>query len=1320
MKTKKKWLASLLAIIMVWTMLPSEAFAAEPDSRGTIEPITAVGTVDGDAITVAGASLNWYEKDTSIGRYQDGWWVGVKIVAPSTVTESNVDQVTFSNNGSDTLTGNFDTSKDGMTGGRYYMGCWLPVTQEYLEGALERGSVLKWTYKFDWTGDGIVDQTFTITVDPNNIILKKDSGVYCKTVDGIMVVKGEETYTVTVRNAQPAIYYVVAALYQGEQMCVCDVKTTSSGNASLSLPVSGSDEYIKVFLLDSNWCPVAEAVQLDSSDAFAYTVTVAVNEGTYGSVSQTSVANVPYGTALTVDGNKLTVNGTEITATANEGYKFAGWSIGTATVTGNITVTANFAAVESVVVRFDPNDGSSSSMEVQTFTKDVPENLTACTLEPDKYYAFLGWNTEADGSGTDYADQASFPADASTTLYAQWAVDGLRKAVDDGVTGVSGKTAALNTNMQTVAGSANLNRLMTRTANLASKLASYTETSMDEELVNYVEGVDWENVALAENWISATADSNDNDAHVGVTVGGKVVLLTAAGVPYAVLQNAGSYSAEELLASMVGLTKDVWQDILYPQVEQFKGISDSFTVTYAPETGDTITVTFNDVDALYTELKPELNALNSAATQEEVKALSDEIVQILKNHIAVPTGQTSMKELLKLTYAVAQDMLKQAAYQGRVDAQLTITFDVLSTYQYADKYADGTFQNTYTLDLAGDCQTDYNQAAYEAMLAVKKKIVSYIDQVQADGDVIYSGGSDVLGALVDNFDKVKDGMDVYVTLPVPEKLQDTYDKFITGVVADVKDQLTTAVDGKIEQVDIAGTISEKITDLKITKTIQTKLNDQLAAHGLAEVSKEPTLEEIGFNTDAFAAAIKADIMRWWNKEKANFVDDVLTGEDVYDLKNDKILSDSLEQLQKYFEGSESSTRKYLETVKTGVEGYVEQQLRSAITSKVKSGVTDLNTQIATINEMLVDAKKSFDAANTKITDANDQISELNDAIRTTAEEDEFETPELPAELSLITAPKNWAWSIDPITADVSADWTWTETKSVITDISTVIGKLNDLVDGIDSFGTQKDALTDQIAKNQKIIDSLRENGWLVPDTLELPDLKDFTVPALTEKQTDAITDANTMVNKLGDVDTAVEKANTEAGAAFENAVSTGALRPEALGMFVARAIQEELDGNETYLAIEDLLPLTGKTGSLELKNVTIDTIGKFKTAAGVSLDTLIQNNLPGRDVVGGLHRAAAALEKLPAGATIHVTVEGKALFTGGTINADTLATALNGSSVDAIYDNLCGLLTSDAKALSMGAFAKPVGENNYQAVTVTVTGGAYNYPLTVYLQLTNI
>ena len=35
-------------------------------------------------------------------------------------------------------------------------------------------------------------------------------------------------------------------------------------------------------------------------------------------------------------------------------------------------------------------------------------------------YTFSGWNTLANGTGTAYADQASYPFTASVTLYAQW------------------------------------------------------------------------------------------------------------------------------------------------------------------------------------------------------------------------------------------------------------------------------------------------------------------------------------------------------------------------------------------------------------------------------------------------------------------------------------------------------------------------------------------------------------------------------------------------------------------------------------------------------------------------------------------------------------------------------------------------------------------------------------------------------------------------------------------------------------------------------------------------------------------------------------
>jgi uncharacterized repeat protein (TIGR02543 family) len=36
------------------------------------------------------------------------------------------------------------------------------------------------------------------------------------------------------------------------------------------------------------------------------------------------------------------------------------------------------------------------------------------------YYTFGGWNTEADGSGTNYGLGATFTINADTTLYAKW------------------------------------------------------------------------------------------------------------------------------------------------------------------------------------------------------------------------------------------------------------------------------------------------------------------------------------------------------------------------------------------------------------------------------------------------------------------------------------------------------------------------------------------------------------------------------------------------------------------------------------------------------------------------------------------------------------------------------------------------------------------------------------------------------------------------------------------------------------------------------------------------------------------------------------
>lgn len=76
--------------------------------------------------------------------------------------------------------------------------------------------------------------------------------------------------------------------------------------------------------------------------------TVTISAGSNGSVSPTSIANVPYGKTITVSSNTLTINGTKVTATADSDYSFDKWDVSNgATVTKNMTITASFKSSDN-------------------------------------------------------------------------------------------------------------------------------------------------------------------------------------------------------------------------------------------------------------------------------------------------------------------------------------------------------------------------------------------------------------------------------------------------------------------------------------------------------------------------------------------------------------------------------------------------------------------------------------------------------------------------------------------------------------------------------------------------------------------------------------------------------------------------------------------------------------------------------------------------------------------------------------------------------------------------------------------------------------
>jgi uncharacterized repeat protein (TIGR02543 family) len=81
-------------------------------------------------------------------------------------------------------------------------------------------------------------------------------------------------------------------------------------------------------------------------------------------------------------------------------------------------------------------------MSNQTKTHDVNLTLTSNAFTRTGY-TFTGWNTAANGSGTSYANGATYTANAGVTLYAQWILDVSGSLSASPSTVVSGATSTI-------------------------------------------------------------------------------------------------------------------------------------------------------------------------------------------------------------------------------------------------------------------------------------------------------------------------------------------------------------------------------------------------------------------------------------------------------------------------------------------------------------------------------------------------------------------------------------------------------------------------------------------------------------------------------------------------------------------------------------------------------------------------------------------------------------------------------------------------------------------------------------------------------------
>ena len=85
--------------------------------------------------------------------------------------------------------------------------------------------------------------------------------------------------------------------------------------------------------------------------------------------------------------------------------------------------TEQVIAASKVEISFDANGGTGTMSVLSDVSLNTNVTLSANTFTKADY-AFAGWNTKADGSGTAYVDGATvtFPKGGEVTLYAQWVV----------------------------------------------------------------------------------------------------------------------------------------------------------------------------------------------------------------------------------------------------------------------------------------------------------------------------------------------------------------------------------------------------------------------------------------------------------------------------------------------------------------------------------------------------------------------------------------------------------------------------------------------------------------------------------------------------------------------------------------------------------------------------------------------------------------------------------------------------------------------------------------------------------------------------------
>ena len=271
---------------------------------------------------------------------------------------------------------------------------------------------------------------------------EKKTGTYTvvtKAVDSVLGTEAYGTYTIIIEKVVAKTPTVIA--YSGEYNGVAHGVTVTRATG-------GEVQYSENGI---NYSTIAPSYTDFTNGAKTIYVKVVGDSNHNDSEVVTSTINITKKTITVTADNKTKAQGAE-NPTFSATVGTTGVAGETGSITGNPTTTAttssapgNYAITQGDVVladnlpfkainyqisfvngelRIDPKvtfdkNGGKGSMSAQTVIYNINTELTQNTFTRDGYN-FTGWNTKADGTGTNYEDQAEVKLTENTTMYAKW------------------------------------------------------------------------------------------------------------------------------------------------------------------------------------------------------------------------------------------------------------------------------------------------------------------------------------------------------------------------------------------------------------------------------------------------------------------------------------------------------------------------------------------------------------------------------------------------------------------------------------------------------------------------------------------------------------------------------------------------------------------------------------------------------------------------------------------------------------------------------------------------------------------------------------